>query len=185
MEFQFVGQSMDLSESLKNYARKRVSKLEKFFPEREDQVIRTRVKLRVEGERQIADIQVNGDGEFFEGTASSPDLYASIDQSVDKLGRQLRKYHDQRTSHRKKNNRRSRREIASKVVEMGDEDDEAEPRIVRRRTFTAKPMSTEEALLQLESLDYDFLVFTNQVTSEVNVIYEREDGHYGLIETGG
>lgn len=186
MEFQFVGENMDLSDTLKGYARKRVSKLEKFFPEREDQVIRTRVKLRVEGERQIADIQVNGNGEFFEGTASSPDMYASIDLSVDKLGRQLRKYHEQMTNHRKKNNtRRARREIASKIVEMGKDEEEPEPRIIRRQTFTVKPMSTDEAVLQLESLDYDFLVFTNQVTSEVNVLYEREDGNYGLIETGG
>lgn len=184
MEFQFVGQNMDLSDSLKSYARKRVSKLEKFFPEREDQEIHTRVKLKVESERQIADIQVNGDGEFFEGTASSPDMYASIDLSVDKLGSQLRKYHDKMTNHRKKNNQRSRREVASKVVEVGEQDDASEPRIVRRQTFTAKPMSPDEAILQLESLDYDFLVFTNPVTDEVNVVYQREDGNYGLIETG-
>jgi putative sigma-54 modulation protein len=183
MEFQFVGQHMDLTDTLKTYAKKRVGKLEKFFPDRPDQEIHARVKLRVENERQIADLQINGDGEFFEGQASSPDMYASIDRAVDKLGQQLRKYHDKLTNHRKTNNTNINREIASKVFQFEDaESDDGEPVIKRRRTYTAKPMTVEEAVLQMESLDYDFFVFTNQVTNDVNVVYQREDGDYGLIE---
>ncbi len=184
MDFQFVGQHMDLTDSLKSYARKRVNKLEKFFPDQPDQEIQARVKLRVENERQIANIQVTGNGEFFEGEASSPDLYASIDQAVDKLGQQLRKYHDKLTNHRKTNNKSANREIASKVFQMDRDSDDGdqEPEIKRRRTYTAKPMTVEEAVLQMDSLDYDFFVFTNQVTSDVNVVYCREDGDYGLIE---
>jgi putative sigma-54 modulation protein len=183
MDFQFVGEHMDLTETLKSYARKRVGKLEKFFPERKDQEIHSRVKLRVENERQIADLQVTGNGEFFEGSASSPDMYASIDQAVDKLGQQLRKYHDKMTNHRKTNNQSAKREIASKVFQIdGEDSDETEPKIKRRRTYTAKPMTVEEAVLQMNSLEYDFFVFTNQVTSEVNVVYRRDDGEYGLIE---
>lgn len=185
MDFQFVGQRVELTDTLKSYARKRVGKLEKFFPERPDQEITARVKLRVENERQIADLQVNGDGEFFEGTAQSPDMYASIDRAVDKLGQQLRKYHDKLTNHRKTNNVNTNREIASKIFQLEEENggtDESEPRIIRRNTYTAKPMTVEEAVLQMDSLDYDFFVFTNQVTNDVNVVYEREDGDYGLIE---
>lgn len=183
MNFQFVGQHVDLTDSLKSYARKRVGKLEKFFPERPDQELNAKVKLRVENERQIANLQITGDGEFFEGEASSPDMYASIDQSVDKLGQQLRKYHDKLTNHRKTNNRDANREIASKVFKMEDEESsDSEPDIKRRKTYTAKPMTVEEAVLQMNSLDYDFFVFTNQVTNEVNVVYRREDGDYGLIE---
>lgn len=183
MKFQFVGQHMDLTDTLKNYAKKRVGKLEKFFPDRPDQEIDARVKLRVENERQLADLQLNGDGEFFEGSASSPDMYASIDQAVDKLGRQLRRYHEKLTNHRKTNNKDSKKEIASKVFRLdGDDSDESEPQIKRRKTYTAKPMTVEEAVLQMNSLDYDFFVFTNQVTNDVNVVYKREDGDYGLIE---
>ncbi len=183
MEFQFVGQHLDLTEALKSYARKRVGKLEKFFPDRPDQELHSRVKLRVESERQIAELQVTGDGEFFEGTASSPDMYASIDQAVDKLGRQLRKYHEKLTNHRKTNTTNFKREVASKVLQLDDEENgDSEPEIKRRRTFTAKPMTVDEAVLQLESFDYDFFVFTNQVTDDVNVIYRREEGNYGLIE---
>lgn len=184
MDFQFVGQHMELTDTLKSYAQKRVSKLEKFFPDRPDQEIDAHVKLRVENERQLADIQITGDGEFFEGSASSPDMYASIDRAVDKLGQQLRKYHDKLTNHRKTNNTNVNREIASKVFRMDgeNEDEEDGPQIVRRRTYTAKPMTVEEAVLQMDSLEYDFFVFTNQVTSDVNVVYRREDGDYGLIE---
>lgn len=186
MDFQFVGQKVDLTDTLKAYARKRVGKLEKFFPDRPDQEITARVKLRVENERQIADLQLNGDGEFFEGKASSPDLYASIDRAVDKLGQQLRKYHDKLTNHRKTNNVNTNREIASKILEFEEEQngetEESEPRVIRRNTYQAKPMTVEEAVLQMNSLDYDFFVFTNQVTNDVNVVYKREDGDYGLIE---
>ncbi len=182
MDFQFVGQHVELTDALKQYAEKRVGKLEKFFPDKQDQEIQARVKLSVEGERQIADLQINGDGEFFEGTASSPDMYASIDGAVDKLGRQLRKFHEQRTHHRKKNNAAADRKLASTVLEFDREDEGGESRIVKRKTFTAKPMSTEEALLQMKSLGYQFLVFTNQVTNDINVVYERGDDSYGLIE---
>lgn len=185
MDFQFVGQHIDLTDSLKAYARKRVGKLEKFFPDRPDQEISARVKLRVEHERQIADLQLNGDGEFFEGQASSPDMYASIDRAVDKLGQQLRKYHDKLTNHRKTNNVSANREIASKIFQMKDENGQSEdnePRVIRRNTYQAKPMTVEEAVLQMNSLEYDFFVFTNQVTNDVNVVYKREDGDYGLIE---
>ncbi|MFB6344969.1 MAG: ribosome hibernation-promoting factor, HPF/YfiA family [bacterium] len=188
MDFQFVGRRIELTDSLKNYARKRVGKLSKFFPDRPDQEITARVKLEVQNERQIAELQLNGDGEFFEGTASSPDMYASIDRAVDKLGQQLRKYHDKLTNHRKTNNVSTNREIASKILQMDEENGEAskteesEPRVIRRNTYTAKPMTVEEAVLQMNSLDYDFFVFTNQVTNDINVVYNREDGDYGLIE---
>ncbi|MFB6356085.1 MAG: ribosome hibernation-promoting factor, HPF/YfiA family [bacterium] len=183
MEFQFVGQNIDLTQSLKDYAKKRASKLEKYVSGGPDQIIQTRIKLNVQAERQIADIQVNADGKFFEGRATSPDLYASIDQAVDKLGRQMRKFHDQQTSHRKKNNRGPEHRMASKIFELEDEEEDGDTKIIRRKTFTAKPMTAEEAVLQMDTLDYNFFVFTNQVTDDINVVYEREDGSYGLIET--
>lgn len=183
MKFQFIGRQVDLTGSLKSYARKRVGKLEKFFPDRPEQEINARVELRLENERQIAALQLTGNGEFFEGSASGPDMYASIDQAVDKLGQQIRKYHDKLTNHRKTNNPGGKREIASKVLQYDREESESsEPQIKRRKTYTAKPMAVDEAILQMNSLDYDFFVFTNQVTNEVNVVYRREEGDYGLIE---
>ncbi len=184
MDFQFVGQNIELTESLKNYARKRAGKLLKYFSNQPDKVVNTRVKMEVEGERQVVDIQINGVGDFFEGRAVTPDMYSSIDKAVDKLGRQLRRYHDRMTDHRKKDLNGPNRELASKVFEMGEEDEEGESKIIRRQTLTAKPMAVEEAVLQMENLEYNFFVFTNQVTEDINVVYKRNDGNYGVIEAG-
>lgn len=185
MDFSFVGQKVDLTDALKNYARKRVTKLEKFFSGSQDEEVEARVKMTVQAERQIAEIQINQDGNFFEGKSETPDLYASIDGAVDKLGRQLRTFHDRQTNHRKKNNDDLHRKMASKVFrfDRNQEEDPEEAITIKRETFTAKPMSTEEAVLQMDSLDYNFFVFTNHVTEEINVLYKRGDGTYGLIET--
>jgi putative sigma-54 modulation protein len=183
MEFKFVGQKVDLTDSLKQYAQKRVSKLEKYFPEREDQEIEARVKMNIQAERQIAEIQINGNGNFFEGKAETPDLYASIDGAVEKLGRQLRSFHDRMTNHRKKNNEKLNQKMASRVFRLDEEEqDDGEAVTIERQTFTAKPMSTEEAVLQMESRDFNFFVFTNHITEDINVVYKRDDGTYGLIE---
>ena len=183
MEFKFVAKKIELTESLKQYARKRVSKLEKYFRDREDTEIEARVKMNVQGERQIAEIQINGNGNFFEGQSETPDMYASIDGSVEKLGRQLRSFHDRQTNHRKKNNEKLNQKMASRVFRLDDEtEQDGETVTIERQTFTAKPMSTEEAVLQMESRDFNFFVFTNHVTEDINVVYQREDGTYGLIE---
>ncbi len=187
MEYQFVGQNMELTEPLKNYARKRTEKLLKYLSLDEDQVANMKIKMEVEGERQKIDLQLNGVGEFFEGQAETPDMYASIDLAVDKLARQLRRYHDRVTDHRKKDLNGPNRKLASKVFSLAeerDDGDEEESEIIRRQTLTAKPMSVEEAVLQMENLGYNFFVFTNQVTEDINVVYQRNDGNYGVIETG-
>lgn len=185
MDFQFVGQNIELTDPLKKYAKKRVGKLIKYFAHGPDKVVNTIVKMEVEGERQIAEIQLNGLGKFFEGKSTTEDMYSSIDEAVDKLARQLRQYHDRMTDHRKKDLNGPNREMASKIIEM-EEGDEAErnPRIIQRQVMTAKPMTVDEAVLQMEKFRYNFFVFTNQVTEDINVIYQRGDKNYGLIETG-
>ncbi len=185
MDFQFVGQNIELTDPLKKYARKRVSKLIKYFSQEPDKVVNAIVKMEVEGERQTADIQLNGLGKFFEGRSTTQDMYSAIDEAVDKLSRQLRQYHDRMTDHRKKDLNGPNREMASKIIEMEEgETEELSSRIIQRQVMTAKPMTVEEAVLQLEEFGYNFFVFTNQVTEDINVIYQRGEKNYGLIETG-
>ncbi len=182
MDFQFVGQNIELTDALRRYAKKRVSKLLKYFSDEPDKVIQAIIKMKVEHERQTADIQLKGMGEFFEGRTTTPDMYASVDGAVDKLARQLRTYHDRVTDHRKKDLNGPNRELASKIFELDDEEDDGEPQIIKRDVFTAKPMSVEEAVLQMENMNFNFFVFTNQVTEDINVVYQRDDNNYGLIE---
>lgn len=182
LDFQFVGQNIELTDSLRRYAKKRVSKLLKYFSEAPDKVVQAVIKMNVEHERQTADIQLRGMGEFFEGRTTTPDMYASVDGAVDKLARQLRRYHDRVTDHRKKDHNGPNQELASKIFELDEDEDDGEPQIIKRDVFTAKPMSVEEAVLQMENLGYNFFVFTNQVTEDINVVYQRQDNNYGLIE---
>lgn len=184
MDFQFVGQNIELTDSLKNYARKRTGKLLKYLGQQPDKVVTAQVKMEVEQERQVVDIQLNGIGEFFEGRAVTPDMYSSIDKAVDKLARQLRRYHDRITDHRKKDLNGPNRKMASKVFELDEDEEDSESEIIRRQTLEAKPMAVEEAVLQMENRDYNFFVFTNQVTEDINVVYHRQDGNYGVIEAG-
>jgi putative sigma-54 modulation protein len=108
-------------------------------------------------------------------------MYASIDGAVDKIERQIRKY-------KTKINRRLRQtgasiveaEFSPGVAEVEERHEEA--RIVRTKRFAVKPMSTQEAVMQMELLGHDFFVFSNSDTDEVNVVYRRRDGNYGLIE---
>ncbi len=184
LEYQFVGQNLELTEALKNYARKRTGKLLKYLRPDENLELHCRVKMEVKGERQKVDLQLTGLGDFIEGEAQSPDMYASIDKAVDRLSRQLRRFHDRQTDHRKKDLNGPNREMATKVFSLDESEEEADSKIIRRQILTAKPMSVEEAVLQMKSLDYNFFVFTDQVTDEVSVVYRRNDGNYGVIETG-
>ncbi len=184
VEYQFVGQNFELTEALKNYARKRTEKLLKYLRNEKDLELEIRVKMEVEAERQKVDLQLSGLGDFLEGVSETPDMYASIDKAVDRLSRQLRRYHDRQTDHRKKDLNGPNRELASKVFSLDEGDEEGDSRIIHRQILTAKPMSVEEAVLQMDSLDYNFFVFTNQVTDDINVVYRRNDGNYGVIETG-
>ncbi len=185
MDFQFSGQNVDLTEPLKEYAAKRIGKLRKFIPdsEQEEKEIHARVSFKVEGERQGVQVQLRGVGKFFKAESETPDLYASIDQVVDKLGRQLREHRERVTDHRKGESRKPQKLFASKVFRLDEEEEDGEPEIIRRETFNAKPMSPEEAVLQMKSLGYRFFVFTNRITDDINVVYERPDGNYGLIES--
>ncbi|MNV98281.1 putative sigma-54 modulation protein [compost metagenome] len=110
-------------------------------------------------------------------------MYASIDGVVDKLERQIRK-------HKTKLNRKFRQEGSLKTlfveggsgsnVAVEEQDDELE--VVRNKRFTLKPMDVEEAILQMNMVGHNFFVFSNIDTSEVSVVYKRNDGKYGLIE---
>lgn len=183
MEYQFSGQNIQLTESIKNYAVDRIDKLEKYVPNLDEKDLQAQVSFKVNNERQKVQVQLRGLSKFFKAEAETPDLYASIDRVVDKLGRQLRDHRERVTDHRSEDGRDTKRRFASKIFSLDQEKEDGEPEIIRRKTFNAKPMSAEEAVLQMNSLGYRFFVFTNRVTGDTNVVYEREDGNYGLIES--
>ena len=175
MRLQVKGKNVELSPALKEYAQKKLGKLEKHLNDS------ARVELELAAERnpsiganQVAEATVWTKGPVLRARESSPDMKASIDLLVDKLERQAQRYRDKRRREPRRNHEPL--EAALPVPEPGD------PVIVKTKQFAVKPMSAEEAVLQLELIGHDFFVFQNAESNDVNVLYRRRDGDYGLIE---
>jgi putative sigma-54 modulation protein len=177
VRLQVKGKNVEVSDSLKSYAQEKLGKLDKHL----NAATRLELELAVErnpsiAENQIAEATVWTKGPILRARESSPDMRASIDQLVEKLERQARRYRDKRRRHGR-NHGNGPALDARPVVP-----DEESPVIVKTKQFAVKPMTPEEAVLQLELIGHDFFVFQNAETDDVNVVYRRRDGNYGLIE---
>ncbi|HMK92034.1 MAG TPA: ribosome-associated translation inhibitor RaiA [Thermoleophilia bacterium] len=165
-------------------------------------------KSRNSDDRQVAEATIFTRGPVMRAKESSPDMYASIDMVTEKLQRRAKKYHDKIQHKALRHHAKAAPTMAEPAAEGAEQADEPipaplaiaglhdeaggngdnhgerfdEPRVVKSKQFALKPMSVEEAALQLELIGHDFFVFTNAETSDTNVVYRRNDGHYGLIE---
>ncbi|MGE5583728.1 MAG: ribosome hibernation-promoting factor, HPF/YfiA family [Bacillota bacterium] len=166
------GKNVEVTEALREYANKKVSKVAKFF---EKSPRGAQVTLSTERGKHIVDITIQVDGLLLRGEEKTNDMYASIDGAVDKIERQVQKF-------KTRINRRFREENRVVVTPAASAEETGEPQIKRTKRFTMKPMSIEEAIMQMDLLSHDFYVFTNDETDQVNVVYRRKDGNYGLIE---
>lgn len=173
MKFQFRGKNLQVTDALKEHVEKKLGKLDKYFDIPPEAV----VTLAVEKDRQRIEVTIPLNGYILRGEEESFDMYASVDQVVEKLEKQMAKY---RTRLSKKIKGLSIKEMAVNSVEKAAE--EEGPRLVRTKRFAMKPMSVEEAIMQMNLLGHSFFVFTNAENEEVNVVYRRKDGNYGLIE---
>lgn len=184
MNIQVRGDQLAVTEALRDYTEKKISKLQRYFesPLTSD----VNVTLSVNRGLHTVEVTIPLPGVMLRAEEKSEDMYASIDLVVDKLERQIRK-------HKTKVNRRLRkagvRNLFKESVENGAngaavqvEEAEEELELVRTKQFTLKPMDVEEAILQMNLLGHNFFVFANAETDDVNVVYVRDDGKYGLIE---
>jgi putative sigma-54 modulation protein len=177
MRLQVKGKNVEVSESIRSYAERKLGKLEKKLP------APTQVELELAVERNasiaanhVAEATIWTKGPTLRAREASSDMKASIDQLVEKLERQVIRYRDKRR-------RRATRDDGGPPMEPTPAtSDEPGQRIVKVKQFAVKPMTPEEAILQLELIGHDFFVFQNADTGEVNVIYRRRDGNYGHIE---
>jgi putative sigma-54 modulation protein len=166
------GKNVEVTDALREYAEKKVSKIAKFF---EKSPRGAQVTLSTERGKHIVDITIQVDGLLLRGEEKTNDMYASIDGAIEKIERQVQKY-------KTKINRRFREENKVVATTATPEEEVVEPQIKRTKRFAMKPMLAEEAVMQMDLLAHDFYVFTNGETDQVNVVYKRKDGHYGLIE---
>ncbi|MBA2849636.1 ribosome-associated translation inhibitor RaiA [Thermosulfuriphilus ammonigenes] len=170
MQINVTFRRLDPSQGLKDYAVKRLSKLAKYFGGPTE----VNVILTTEKFRQIAEVVITGNGLNLSGKEETNDMYSAIDLVVDKMERQLRRHREKIKSHKGRGPGRTVTASAAPV--------ESEGKNVVVEQVTAKPLSVEEAIDQLELMGYQFLVFVNADTESLNVIYRRPDGHYGLIQ---
>jgi putative sigma-54 modulation protein len=173
---------MEMTDALKSYAETGLKKLRIHF----DKMTTADVVLTVEKHRHIAEMTLHANGIRIHGKESSSDMYASVDAVLTKLDKQVRKYKDRINRHQPRTAKEAR-DYHHQVIEYVPESDEpsrteATHRVILREKLPMKPMSVEEAVLQLELVDDSFLVFSNADTQQMNVIYAQEDGTYGLIE---
>ncbi|NLN74847.1 MAG: ribosome-associated translation inhibitor RaiA [Armatimonadetes bacterium] len=176
------GRNVEVTEALRSYIEKKLPKLEKYFLDiREANVI-----LSVQRGMQMVEVQLEGDGILLRGEERRVnDMYASIDEVVEKLEGRVKKFKRKRDKSAGEGPK-ARNAIRDKAMieAFGAEEDDSEemPTLVRTKRFALKPMTPDEAAAQMELLHHTFFVFRNAETEEVNVIYLREDGNYGLIE---
>jgi len=177
---------MEPSEPLKQHVMDKLQRIRKFFPD----PIRAQIVLSLERYLHKADIIITlHNGLAIKGKELTEDMYSAIDQVMEKIERQVRRYKEKIASHRPAAGPELlvHYEVmeAVEAVEGGAEAEKPpEYKIVKSSKFFAKPMSPEEAIMQMSLLGNEFLVFTNASTKDVNVVYKRSDGNYGLIETG-
>ncbi len=174
MKLNYAGKNMDITKALRDVTEKKLGKLDKYF----QQDIEGNVTFSSEKNRKIIEVTINLPGTIIRAEEFSDDMYASIDKAVDVLERQIRK-HKTKLQKRFQNNNTIRFE---NVVPLTNDEEDDKPKLVKTKSFTLKPMSSEEAILQMELLRHNFFVFLDGDKVIVSIVYNRKDGDYGLIE---
>lgn len=191
LNYNVRGENIEVTPAIRDYVESKVGKIEKYFDEVPE--ANAHVNLKVYSDRQgKAEVTIPLPNIVLRAEETSPDLYGSIDLVSDKLERQMRKY-------KTKVNRKFRRQtaelpdaISPDLVEEtsnldeelnGETGESSDIRIVRTKRFDLKPMNAEEAVLQMEMLGHNFFVYLDSEAESTNIVYKRDDGDYGLIET--
>ncbi len=180
-EVQVYARNMEVTDRIRDYAVKKVAKLERFLSGIEE----ARVDLnyvksaRSAEDRQVAQITIRGKGFILRSEERSSDIFAALDTALDRMQRQMERY---KGKHQKgRGDGKSAAEVTEPVSEEAEE--EVLPIIARRKQFVLNPMDEAEALEQMGLLGHEnFFIFYNVNTNAINVLYHRRDGTYGLIE---
>lgn len=165
------GRHLEVSPALRSYAEEKIRKFERYLPD----ISEALVTLSIEKYRHKAEVLLKVNGVLIQAESVTGEIYSSIDEVSEKLDRQVKKYKEKQSSYRKG---------AAKAPGVVGQPSLAQEggRIIKNKRFELKPMSPDEASMQMDLLDKDFFVFINDKSSDINVIYRRKDGNFGLIE---
>lgn len=172
MKTTIVARKMDLTSGMKEYVEKKLSKLDKFF----DEDAEAKITMSVEKSRQKIEATIINRNTIFRVEEVTSDMYVTMDKVIDDMERQIRK---NKTRLEKKLRNEAFADFGILDVPV---EEEKEFNIIKTKSFTTKPMSNEEAILQMNLLGHTFFVYKNDQTEKNNIVYKRKDGNYGIIE---
>lgn len=177
LKYNVRGENIEVTEALRNYVEKRLTKLEKYFNLSQDVIAHVNLKVYRDHSAKV-EVTIPLPYLVLRAEETTDDMYRSIDFVSEKLERQIRKY-------KTRVNRKSREKGVQEFFTPEPEPEEDAPmfKIVRNKRVNLKPMEPEEAILQMDMLEHDFFVFQDAQTNGTSVVYRRNDGSYGLIET--
>ena len=177
MKFTFTEKRMGSSEELREYPRRKLCKLDRFFKTEAESF----VTFSLERGRFLAEITIHNNGMYYRASELTSDMYASVDSGVAAIERQIRR-NKTRLEKRLREGALDREPAPAYAPEAEETEDEEEFNIIRSKHFAIKPMSPEEAILQMNLLGHEFFVFRNMQDDEAfSVVYKRKQGGYGLI----
>lgn len=174
MRIVISGKNISITEALRATVERKLGKFDRYF----DDDTEAHVTMSVEKSRHIVEVTIPLNGSILRAEEATDDMYTSVERVLQKLERQIHK-------HKTKLEKRIKEgafKYTQPLFDIGTEPEEIQPEVVRIKRFALKPMSVEEAITQMDLLGHDFFVFSNADTNEVNVVYKRKDGGYGLIE---
>lgn len=179
MHVDITGRQVEITPALRRYAQDKLRKLEKLL----DGPLEAHVVLAIEKHRHLAEIQVRSRTAMLSGMRETEDLYASINDVVDKLERQAKKHKEKLTERKKRQGRKASAAAAvAEAVTREAGPAPVGPRILRSTRYRLKPLSAEDAVLELEATGEDLLVYRDAETYRVNVVHRRSDGNYALVD---
>lgn len=174
MKCKIRGEKVKITDAIQEYVETKMSRIDKYFKSTD---VCASILIKVKGKQQSIEVTIPYDKYTLRSEETREDLYAAIDLVIDKLEGQIRKNKSKIKKQIKKCD-----EIFNFDYELTKEEKKSK-KIVKRKTFDMKPMDEEEAILELELLDHDFFIYKDVHSNEINVLYKRNDGNYGVIET--
>ena len=176
MKFNIRGQKVEITSAIREYAEKKIGKIEKFFSNVDD--VNVNVLVKVNGKDQKVEVTIPVKKMVLRAEETGKDLYAAIDLVCEKLERQIRKNKTRLMQRKTKEN------LNDINVDFDNKDiEEDNNKIVKRKKLDTKPMSEEEAILEMNMLGHEFFIYKDSDTNNTCIIYKRKDNDYGIIET--
>ena len=178
MKFTYIEKKVQVSEELREYAEKKIGKLDRFFKNDSEAF----VTFSIERGRHIAEVTIRNNGMYYRVSDATSDMYASIDSAVASIERQIRK--NKTRLEKRLREGAFEREIKPSVAQLMPDDEPDDFKIIKTKKFAIKPMTPEEAILQMNLLGHEFFAFKNQEDDDsFAIVYKRKDGGYGLIDS--